>query len=54
LTLDERSDYELLKRIIEHFEADNPLFSCLDAVRFLRQFPKLVEINKSVVRKGNT
>jgi spore coat polysaccharide biosynthesis protein SpsF len=54
LTLDERSDYELLKRIIEHFEADNPLFSCLDVVRFLRQFPEFVEINKNVVRKGNT
>lgn len=54
LTLDERSDYELIKRIIEHFEADNPLFSCLDAVRFLRQFPELVEINKVVARKGNT
>lgn len=54
LTLDERSDYELLKRIIEHFDADNPLFSCLDAVRFLRQFPEFVEINRHVVRKGNT
>ena len=54
LTLDERSDYELLKRIIEHFDAHNPLFSCLDAVRFLRQCPELVEINQDVVRKGNT
>jgi len=54
LTLDERSDYELLKRIIEHFEKNNPLFSCLDVVRFLRQFPEFVEINKDVVRKGNT
>lgn len=55
LTLDERSDYELLKQIIEHFDANNtPLFSCLDAVRFLRQFPEYTEINKDVVRKGNT
>lgn len=55
LTLDERSDYELLKQIIEHFDAiNNPLFSCLDAVRFLRQFPEYAEINKDVVRKGNT
>lgn len=54
LTLDEHSDYELLKRIIEHFSAHNPLFSCLDAVRFLRQFPEFAEINKDVVRKGNT
>ncbi len=55
LTLDERSDYELLKQIIEHFYAiSNPLFSCLDAVRFLCQFPEYAEINKDVVRKGNT
>lgn len=54
LTLDERSDYELLKKIIEHFDAHNPLFSCLDAVRFLRQFPEFAEINKDVARKGNT
>jgi len=54
LTLDERSDYELLKQIIEYFEIGNPLFSCLDVVRFLRQFPEFVEINKHVVRKGGT
>lgn len=55
LTLDERSDYELLKHIIEHFDSNNnPLFSCLDAVRYLRQFPKYAGINKDVVRKGNT
>jgi spore coat polysaccharide biosynthesis protein SpsF len=53
LTLDERSDYELLKKIIEYFDAHNPLFSCLDAVRFLRQFPEFAEINKDVARKGN-
>ena len=46
LTLDERSDYDLLKRIIEHFDEHNPLFSCLDTVRFLRTYPDLVEINR--------
>lgn len=55
LTLDERRDYEMLKQIIEHFESNNnPLFSCLDAVRFLRQSPEYAGINKNVVRKGNT
>ena len=54
LTLDEPKDYELLKKIIEHFELANPLFSCLDAVRLLRQMPEWVEINQAVVRKGNT
>ena len=54
LTLDELSDYELLKQIIEHFDECNPLFSCLEAVRFLRTRPDLVEINRKVVRKGDT
>lgn len=53
LTLDESTDYQLLKKIIEHFYEHNRLFSCLDVVRFLRQFPDLTEINKKVVRKGN-
>jgi len=54
LTLDERSDYELLKRIIEYFEPDNPLFSCLDVVRLLRQNPEWVDINRHVARKGDS
>ena len=54
LTLDEPKDYELLKRIIEHFEPDNPLFSCLDVVRLLRQHPDWVKINQDVIRKGNS
>ena len=54
LTLDEQSDFELLKLIIEHFYATKPLFSCLDVVRFLREHPELQEINSGVTRKGNT
>jgi len=54
LTLDEPKDYELLKKIIEYFEPVNPLFSCLDVVRLLRQMPDWVAINQAVVRKGNT
>lgn len=54
LTLDEPADYELLKRLIEHFSAANPLFSCLDAVRLLRAKPEWVEINQAVTRKGDT
>jgi spore coat polysaccharide biosynthesis protein SpsF len=54
LTLDEHADYELLKRIIEYFGSDNPLFSCLDVIRLLRKKPWWVEINRSVHRKGNT
>ena len=54
LTLDEQSDFDLLKLIIENFYEENPLFSCLDVVRFLRANPKLREINCEVTRKGNT
>ncbi len=55
LTLDEFNDYELIKKIIEHFDTkDNPFFSCTDVVRFLRQYPDHIKINKDVRRKGNT
>jgi len=54
LTLDEQSDYDLLKIIIEYFEPINPLFSCREVVSFLQAHPELEEINKSVVRKGVT
>lgn len=54
LTLDEFGDYIMLKKIIEHFDQTNPNFSCLDAVRLLRKKPDWVEINKAVVRKGDS
>ena len=54
LTLDEQSDFDLLKVIIENFYDKNPLFSCLDVVRFLRINQQLVDINSEVLRKGNT
>ena len=54
LTLDEPKDYELLTRIIEHFEPNNRLFSCLDIIKLLKQNPEWVAINQAVVRKGDT
>lgn len=54
LTLDEPSDYIMLKKIIEHFDKINPIFSCLDVVRLLRKNPDWVGINKAVVRKGDS
>ena len=53
LTLDERSDFELLKKIIEHF-SDNIFFDCYEVVKLLRERPDLVSINQKVVRKGDT
>jgi spore coat polysaccharide biosynthesis protein SpsF len=54
LTLDEPNDYELLKKIIEHFEPIKPLFSCRDVIQLLKQRPDLVAINQQVTRKGDT
>ncbi len=53
LTLDELSDYNLLKYVIEYFDKINPKFTCLDVVTFLRNRPDLVKINSEIKRKGD-
>jgi spore coat polysaccharide biosynthesis protein SpsF len=52
LELDEQSDYELLKKIIEHFGDANPYFSCREIINLLKEKPNWVEINRKVIRKG--
>lgn len=54
LTLDEASDYELLKKIIEKLAPANPLFGCGEMISLLRECPDWVEINRKVVRKGDS
>ena len=54
LTLDEELDYYLIKNIIEHFGEANNLFGCDEVISYLKGNPELIEINKTVVRKGNT
>ena len=54
LTLDEQQDYDLLKKVMEYFGNETPLFSCLDVVRLLREKPEWVDINQDVKRKGDT
>jgi spore coat polysaccharide biosynthesis protein SpsF len=54
LTLDEPADYNLLTKIIETLAPANPLFSCLDVLRLIAQNPSWVDINRDVVRKGDT
>lgn len=54
VTLDERSDYELIKRIIEFFGKDKPLFSCAEVIQLLHKYPDWLEINRHVKRKGDT
>jgi spore coat polysaccharide biosynthesis protein SpsF len=54
LTLDERDDYILLKRIIEYFGKVNPNFTCAQVIQLLRERPAWLDINSHVKRKGNT
>ena len=54
LTLDEEGDYQFLIKIIEALAPSNPLFSCHDIIKFLQDSPDLLEINKAVVRKGDS
>lgn len=51
LTLDEGSDYILLKHIFEGLYPSKRMFSCYDIVKFLKERPDLLEINREVVRK---
>ncbi len=52
VTLDEPADYKFLNIIFESLLPSHGLyFSAEDVVDFLREHPKLVEINKSVKRK---
>lgn len=53
LTLDERADYELLRRVIEHFHPEEPCFTCEQVVALLRERPDWVAMNEAVVRKGD-
>lgn len=50
LTLDERSDYELLKNIVEYFSPEL-YFSCGDILDYLRTNPDLLKINQGVARR---
>lgn len=54
LTLDEESDYQFLMKIIETLAPTSPFFSCHEVINFLRGSPNLLEINKTVVRKGDS
>ena len=50
LTLDEHKDFLLLKNIVEHFHP-NLYFSCRQIIDYLKANPKLLELNKDVVRR---
>jgi spore coat polysaccharide biosynthesis protein SpsF len=54
LTLDEEADYRLLRRIIETLGPRDPLFGCRSVLELLRAHPEWVDINRSVIRKGDS
>lgn len=54
LTLDEQSDYHLLRRIIETLAPANPLFGCREVLELLKAHPDWIDINRAVVRKGDS
>jgi spore coat polysaccharide biosynthesis protein SpsF len=53
LTLDERDDYVLLKKIIEHFGKTDNHFTCAQVIQLLRANPDWLKINQHVQRKGD-
>lgn len=53
ITLDEPSDYELLRSIIEYFMPQKPDFSCEDIMNILKNVhPEWQTFNQEVKRKG--
>ena len=50
LELDEKSDYDLLKKVIENFKGE--LFSCENVIDLLHLHPEWVGINHHINRKG--
>ena len=52
LELDEKNDYEFLKKIIEYFGSENNCFSCREIIDLLKNNPEWSEINRNVKRKG--
>lgn len=53
LTLDEKADYFLIKKIIESLGDSNYLFTCREVLDLLRANPDWIQINKHVERKGD-
>ena len=51
VTLDEKKDYLLIKKIIEFFYTKNYFFGCEDIIKLVRK-KKWFKINETVNRKG--
>lgn len=51
LTLDTQMDYEVIKRIYEHFANRNYVFNSFDVYELILAHPEILDINKNVIRK---
>lgn len=51
LTVDEQSDFEVIKIIFEKLYPSNPKFTAVDAIKFLNSNPQILEINKNIIQK---
>ena len=55
LTLDQKEDFELIKKILIYFGSKKYFFGCVDVINLLKTKKKLwLKINKDVIRKGDT
>ncbi len=52
ITLDENSDYLLIKKIFEHLGDEAPTISCKSLVKLIKDRPEWRAINDTVIRKG--
>ena len=52
LELDEEVDYQFLKKIIEYFGDQDPLFSCREIINLLKAHPEWLDINRNTRRKS--
>ena len=53
LTIDQKEDYVLIKKIIEFFGKKNIYFECKDIISLLKKKKKWLKINKKVKRIGS-
>lgn len=54
LTLDEFADFELISKIIKHFEGDEKIVTCQQIISLLKENPEWVKLNEFVQRKENS
>jgi len=54
VTLDDKSDLEVISSVVENLEYLNPLFGCKEIIEFLKNNESIANLNKHVIRKGDT